>query len=258
MRRYGAFEVARERRPAAHGPRAGGRARGRAPHAAGARLHAAPRSRASANIVPVPSPDPDAEGRRPVGVEVDGDVVRGFPTPSGRLEFYSSTLKAWGWPEYALPTYIRSHVHPQSLEQGEVPLDPDLPAAGADPHPQRQRQVARRDRAHQPALDPPERTPRRLGRRDRRPGARRDAHRLLRGEGLGHRGDPARRRRVQPPHGPLEARGARPASDDGDREPAPRGHALAAATRAAASSRSTRPTPTRRASGGPTPASTRT
>ena len=78
----------------------------------------------SANIVPVPSPDPDAEGRRPVGIDVDGEVVRGFPTPSGRLEFYSSTLKAWGWPEYALPTYIRSHVHPQSLEEGEVPLIP--------------------------------------------------------------------------------------------------------------------------------------
>jgi anaerobic selenocysteine-containing dehydrogenase len=59
-----------------------------------------------------------------VGVEIDGVVRRGFPTPSGRLEFYSSTLKQWGWAEHALPTYIRSHVHPSNLEPGELPLIP--------------------------------------------------------------------------------------------------------------------------------------
>jgi anaerobic selenocysteine-containing dehydrogenase len=68
------------------------------------------------------SPDPDAEGRRAAGVMVDGVVRRGFPTPSGRLEFWSSTLAAWGWREYALPTYIRSHVHPARLADDEVPL----------------------------------------------------------------------------------------------------------------------------------------
>jgi hypothetical protein len=56
-------------------------------------------------------------------------VLRGFPTPSGRLEFYSSTLAVWGWPEYALPTYIRSHVHPQSLAEGG-PRSSHLPGAG--------------------------------------------------------------------------------------------------------------------------------
>src|SRR5437870_1674076 len=66
------------------------------------------------NIVPVPTPDGDQEGRRRVGVEIDGVVRRGFPTPSGRLEFYSSTLVQWGWPEMAIPAYVRSHVHPQS------------------------------------------------------------------------------------------------------------------------------------------------
>jgi anaerobic selenocysteine-containing dehydrogenase len=35
---------------------------------------------------------------------------RGFPTPSGKLEFYSSTLASWGWKEYAIPTTIESHV----------------------------------------------------------------------------------------------------------------------------------------------------
>ena len=123
MRRFGAFEVARN---------VGAQHTARVPESELQDTHRTPQGRvytraekpASANVVPVPSPDSDAEGRRPVGIDVDGEVVRGFPTPSGRLEFYSSTLKAWGWPEYALPTYIRSHVHPQSLEEGEVPLIP--------------------------------------------------------------------------------------------------------------------------------------
>ncbi|HEU5160807.1 MAG TPA: molybdopterin dinucleotide binding domain-containing protein [Streptosporangiaceae bacterium] len=77
------------------------------------------------NIVPVATPEPDVAGRRPVGVRVDdagGVVRRGFPTPSGRLEFYSATLAAWGWPEHALPGYIRSHVHPDSLAPGQMVL----------------------------------------------------------------------------------------------------------------------------------------
>jgi anaerobic selenocysteine-containing dehydrogenase len=74
------------------------------------------------NVVPLPTPEPDAEGRRPVGVRVDGKILRGFPTPSGRLEFYSGTLAAWGWREYAIPTYIRSHIHPDALAPGEMPL----------------------------------------------------------------------------------------------------------------------------------------
>jgi anaerobic selenocysteine-containing dehydrogenase len=77
---------------------------------------------ASPNIVPQPLPEGDADGRRPVGVLLGGTIVRGFPTPSGRLEFYSRTLADWGWPEYALPTYIRSHIHPSSLEPDQLPL----------------------------------------------------------------------------------------------------------------------------------------
>ncbi|MCH9651322.1 MAG: molybdopterin-dependent oxidoreductase [Deltaproteobacteria bacterium] len=67
------------------------------------------------NMAPMGAPDPDSEGRRVVGVRQDGKVLRGFPTPSGRLEFYSSTLASWGWKEYAIPTYIRSHVHPENM-----------------------------------------------------------------------------------------------------------------------------------------------
>ncbi|MDQ3767005.1 MAG: molybdopterin-dependent oxidoreductase, partial [Actinomycetota bacterium] len=74
------------------------------------------------NIVPMGAPEPDPQGRRPVGVEVDGQVLRGFPTPSGRLEFWSRTLADWGWREYAFPGYIRSHVHPTKLAEGQMVL----------------------------------------------------------------------------------------------------------------------------------------
>ncbi|MBI3993649.1 MAG: molybdopterin-dependent oxidoreductase [Candidatus Lambdaproteobacteria bacterium] len=50
-----------------------------------------------------------------VGVQVDGVARAGFPTPSRRQELYSATLAEWGWPEYALPGYIHSHVHPEAL-----------------------------------------------------------------------------------------------------------------------------------------------
>jgi anaerobic selenocysteine-containing dehydrogenase len=77
---------------------------------------------ASTNIVPIASPDPDAEGRRLVGVKVDGEILRGFPTPSGRLEFYSRTLAEWGWHEHAIPTYIKSHIHPDNLAEDQTVL----------------------------------------------------------------------------------------------------------------------------------------
>lgn len=121
MRRYGAFEVRKgvgrlheEEVPAgeladvAYGPHG--------------RVYSAAPPAASSNIVPVGSPDPDPSGRRPAGVLVDGVVCRGFPTPSGRLEFYSSTLAAWGWSEEAIPAYLRSHVHRDELGPGEKVL----------------------------------------------------------------------------------------------------------------------------------------
>jgi anaerobic selenocysteine-containing dehydrogenase len=77
---------------------------------------------ASHNIVPISSPDPDEEGRRLVGVQIDGEILRGFPTPSGRLEFYSSTLARWGWPEQSVPTYIKSHVHASNLSADQTVL----------------------------------------------------------------------------------------------------------------------------------------
>ena len=77
---------------------------------------------AGPNVVPFPAISPDDQGRRRVGVRVDGSIRRGFPTPTGRLEFWSRTLDQWGWPELAIPTYIKSHVHRQNLDREEMPL----------------------------------------------------------------------------------------------------------------------------------------
>ena len=61
-----------------------------------------------------------------VGLEVDGVACAGFPTPSRKLEFFSGTLKAWKWPEQAVPNYIRSHVHFSNIDRakGEMVLLP--------------------------------------------------------------------------------------------------------------------------------------
>ena len=90
------------------------------------RVYTAKAAAPSPNIVPMPMPPGDAAGRRAVGVMVDGAAKRGFPTPSGKLEFYSSTLAAWGWPEVAIPTEIESHVSPRAIEpaKGEFALVP--------------------------------------------------------------------------------------------------------------------------------------
>jgi anaerobic selenocysteine-containing dehydrogenase len=86
------------------------------------RVYSASPKAPSPNIVPLAAPEPDAAGRRAVGVEVDGQVLRGFPTPSGLLEFYSPTIADWGWPEHAIPGYIRSHVHPSKLADDQLVL----------------------------------------------------------------------------------------------------------------------------------------
>ena len=61
-----------------------------------------------------------------IGVMVGGKAVVGFPTPSRKNEFYSQTMVDWGWPEYAVPTFIKSHIHPEKLdkEKGEYCLLP--------------------------------------------------------------------------------------------------------------------------------------
>jgi anaerobic selenocysteine-containing dehydrogenase len=62
------------------------------------------------------------------GVIVDGVPRRGFPSPTGRQQFYSKTLAEWGWDDekYTIPHYLKSHVHPDNIdyEAGEMVFVP--------------------------------------------------------------------------------------------------------------------------------------
>ncbi len=64
------------------------------------------------------------------GVDIEGVRRRGFPTPSGKLELFSPTLRDWGWPEkqYVVPWPLRSHVHPDEIDRaaGEMLLLPNF------------------------------------------------------------------------------------------------------------------------------------
>jgi len=74
--------------------------------------------------------DPDTgiitNNGKTIGVMVKGKAREGFPTPSGKNEFYSQTMVDWKWPEYAIPTYIKSHIHEEHMdrEKGDYPLVP--------------------------------------------------------------------------------------------------------------------------------------
>ncbi|MHB8189538.1 MAG: molybdopterin-dependent oxidoreductase [Ferrimicrobium sp.] len=121
MRRYGVFEISSHVGPVYQEPINDDELVDIAVNSSGRVFTRAPKP-TSANMAPLGDPEPDESGRRPVGVLVDGTVRRGFPTPSGRLEFYSTTLATWGWEEYALPTYIPSHVAHSKLAPGQMPL----------------------------------------------------------------------------------------------------------------------------------------
>lgn len=123
MRRYGAFEISRSIGPLHEAPVPSEELVDAHVAEHGRVYTRAPRTQSS-NIVPQPAPADDSEGRHPAGVEIDGRIVRGFPTPSGKLEFFSGTLRDWGWPEYAVPAYIKSHVHRDRLSPGQMVLIP--------------------------------------------------------------------------------------------------------------------------------------
>ncbi|MEM7345743.1 MAG: molybdopterin-dependent oxidoreductase [Chloroflexota bacterium] len=63
-----------------------------------------------------------------VGVMIDGKAKVGVGTVSRRFEFYQPTMVDWGWPEpeYTLPHYVKSHVHPDNIDRskGEMLLLP--------------------------------------------------------------------------------------------------------------------------------------
>ena len=134
----------------------------------------------------------DEQAAGVASVLVDGVPRAGFNTPSRKLEFYSPTLAAWGWPEHAVPRYVPGHVHWRDLkrEEGEFDLLPNFRLPTLDPH-ALGREVALRDFALQPAVDLDG------GRaavrdQDRRPRQAADADRLFRDAGVGDRRHPAR------------------------------------------------------------------
>jgi len=57
------------------------------------------------------------------GTIVDGVRRSGFNTPSRKLEFYSPTLAAWGWPEHAIPRYVPGHVYWRDLDRSANEFD---------------------------------------------------------------------------------------------------------------------------------------
>jgi len=51
-----------------------------------------------------------------VGVVDNGRKYAGFPTPSKKQEFFSQTMKDFGYPDQAIPGYIKSHIHRQEMD----------------------------------------------------------------------------------------------------------------------------------------------
>ena len=185
------------------------------------------------------------------------------PRPRASSSSSRKTLKDWKWPEHAVPTYV---AQPRALVRdrprpGRDGAAAHLPAADADPHALRQRQVALRDLAQQPALAPPGGRGALRG-RDRRSVEGHHRDRPLRRPGLGDRVDPARRawpaRTTSAAGGSREQTGGERWST-ALREARPdRARAVAPAPRARGRGRSRATIPTRSGSGGRTRACTRT
>ncbi len=189
---------------------------------------------------------------------IDGRIVRGFPTPSGKLEFWSRTLADWGWPEYALPGYVKSHVHPDNMEPGQMVLVPtfrlptQIHTRGGNA-----KWLDELANTNPVWIHPSDAA--RLG--DLRTG---DLVRIT--TETGHfvvkawvtEGIRSRRRRVQPSHGALASRRQRPEADHGEGRARPRRRRVGDAPHGRRQAVSRRPIRTRSASGGATSACTRT
>jgi len=120
MRRYGAFEIRKGVQPTFDKPLSSAELADATIDPDTGIVYTKAPAPPSSNITPLPYFEPDPERGRPIGIELeDGSIVAGFPTPSRRLEFYSTTLRDWGWPEYAIPTYIHSHVHPSKIDRSK-------------------------------------------------------------------------------------------------------------------------------------------
>jgi anaerobic selenocysteine-containing dehydrogenase len=118
MRTYGAFELRKGVAPSFDRQLSADELAGTSTDESSGVVYTTAPAAPPSNITPMPFFQPDPEHGRPIGVRLeDGQVRAGFPTPSRRLEFYSPTLRDWGWPEHAIPAYIRSHVHPDKVDR---------------------------------------------------------------------------------------------------------------------------------------------
>ena len=143
-----------------------------------------------------------------VGVEVDGTARVGFPTPSRKLEFYSPTLRRLG-----LAGVRAAGLHPEprpldarsTAQTNEFVLLPTfrLPTLI---HTRSGNAKWLYEISHTNPLWIHPRTPRGSASRPATSCKVHTRDRLLRGQGLGDRGDPPGRRRVLAPPGPLAAR----------------------------------------------------
>ena len=55
--------------------------------------------------------------RKSIGIELDGKPLQGFNTLSKKLEFYSSWMAEWKWPEYAIPVYPTSKEERKKIDK---------------------------------------------------------------------------------------------------------------------------------------------
>ena len=193
--------------------RARGRARGR--RAAASTRGARSRRRRTSCRCRRPTPTPTAAG--PSGIEVDGADRARLPDAERPARVLLVDAQGLG-----LARARAARLHPQprpsaaASETGEVPLIPTF-RLPVQIHTRSANAKWLDEIAHtNPLWIHPTHAARlgiatgdlvRVETRDR----------LLRREGVGHRRHPARRRGVQPPHGPLEARRAGPAPVDGRR-----------------------------------------
>ncbi len=118
MRRYGSFEVERDvyRR---HDDPVDTSSGGMVVEEASGLIYGPPIEQSAPNLVPTPLLPAGPEGLVRRGVLAGGEGRRGFPTPSGKLEFYSTTLRDWGWPELAIPTAVPNQVSRDTLDEAD-------------------------------------------------------------------------------------------------------------------------------------------
>ncbi len=125
MRRYGAFEVKKENyvpyeaEVSTEGAEVDDRGR---VMRGGKAVGVVPEGDAATGPVTGPATSPATTRAEP--------ARQGFGTPSRRLEFFSSTVRDWGWPEleHVIPWTLRSHVDPADIdvEKGEMLLLPNF------------------------------------------------------------------------------------------------------------------------------------